>query len=389
MRIVIVGGGFAGIAAAKKVHSKIGNKNGVHIELIDRNEYTTMLPSLPDVAGGKIEKRFLCENIVKLLPKNVKFTKMNIDKIDLNIKKILGISAQEVSYDKLIIATGSKTNFYGYDQNLESIYTMDCLDDATRVHKEFQKKLENKKDINLVIAGAGFTGLELASNLYHLACTQKRKICITIIEKGKKLMPIISQKLVCEIEKESALCEFNILTDEEVVSFDGTNVFLRNNGKIENAFFCWCAGVKVSVNIEGNYQKLGDGRIIVDKYLKIPEYQDVYVTGDTAAIKKGDNFIRRAVNFAYMSGLSAGANLAKDIKGEALKEFKPIDLGWVIPINMSSVGVAMGIQIKGRLGIMMHYLISGAKNYNFRNFLQYVYYAFSFSLKKHTKMKWK
>lgn len=386
MKIVIVGGGFAGIACAKSVSAKLKNHSNIEILLLDRYRYATMLPSLPDIAGGKIKKRYASENIKKLLPTNVRFQKIDIQSINLDSKTILGQDGEVVLYDQLVIAAGSKAISHGFENGNEKVHVLNGMKDALKINREFEKRIFEQQDLNVVIVGAGFTGLELASNLYHLALEKKAKVEINIVARGKKLMSLLSQKLIGEIEKECKFCQFNVLKEEEVIKFENNTVYFKKHDPIENAFFCWCAGVKVAVDIVGNYQKIKDGRIIVDRYLRIPEYQDVYVVGDAAAIELNGNYIRRAVNFAQMSGICAGNNIAREIKHKPLQEFHPVDLGWVIPINDSSVGVTLGVPIKGRMGLFLHYLLCGIKNYNIRNSLQFVYYACKFSVTKHTKI---
>ncbi len=381
MHIVILGGGFAGLSAANKLKQRLRGKKDVQILLIDKNDYTTMIPSLPDLAGGGIEKSFLTERIEKLIPKGVHFRKASVEKIDFTSKQIF-IGQETITYDYLIVAVGSKTNFFGFDQNLDKLYTLESLEDSLRICRDFEKALNSGKEINLVISGAGFTGIELACCLNRLAQKYNREIPVTLIEKQNRILTAISDEMLDEVEREIGRLGFKIIKNDYVEAFDGSTVYLKNSGAIPDAFFCWCSGVRMSVPTEGNHKKIYDDRIIVDEFLKIPEHPEVFVVGDAAAVMDKGSYLRRSVNYAAMMGKTAAGNIAAAISGAQGKCFKPLDLGWVIPVNVTSIGMALGHQIKGRLGILMHYIICGVKNYNFKNFMRFFMSAFSFAFQK-------
>ena len=381
MRVVIIGGGFAGIEAAKQVFNQLPFDKKVEIVLIDKNKYSTMLPSLPDVAGKRVEEKYIQEDIEKMLPKAVKFLNKSVDLVDFN-KKTIFMQKEELTYDYLIFSPGSKSNFFNHDEEFQKNLKLDCLDDAIKIRKEFGEALSKRPKLNLVISGAGFTGIELACNLYHYAKVNGGEITITLIEKADRILPMLSEKMSKYVMNKMKLMDIKFLTGEEVVYFEENVVKLKNKGEIQDAFFCWCSGVKLSVNAVGNHKGLFDGRIIVDEFLRIPEHLEVFVAGDAAAVKTEKTYLRRAVNFAFTAGKFSGKNVAATIQEEKLKTFKVADLGWVIPIYISSIGVAFGMETKGRLGISMHYVMCGLKNYNARNFLKYIKYASTFIFTK-------
>ena len=371
MKIVIVGGGFAGRAAAKVLVKLVKKNNNCEVILIDRNDYTTMLPSLPDVAGGQIASEMLTEKIIKLIPKKVSFVQDTIQNIDFSDKRII-CNNVAIEYDYLLLAPGSRTNFFGFSQNIDKLYTVEKLEDSLRIYNEFKKIIDSGKPVNPVISGAGFTGLELASNLYRLAFERKVKIKITLVEKFDRILRNLSDSMVCAVETEAEKLGFDLIKNDSVTSFDGSTVTLNSGKIINDAFFCWCSGVRMGVTVEGKHQKHFDDRVIVAPTLQISEHPEVFVAGDAAAFKFGSCFIRQAVNYAATQGTCAANNLRSLINKKQMKPFKPFDMGWVIPFNLTSVGEAFGIPVGGRMGIFMHYCICGAKNYNFINLIRYL-----------------
>jgi len=366
MKIFVVGGGFAGIKAAKELSRKLSSSHEIY--LINKHGYTTMLPNLPEIVSDRLCRNDITENITNLIPREVKFLKEEITSISFDDKKIY-TKDNEYNYDYLVLATGSKTNFFNFNQNLDKVNVLESLASAENIEKNFLDYIGKREEINLVISGAGFTGIELACNLYDLCKKRGKKINVTLVELGQKILPMVSQKSQIHILGKLHKLGFKIYTGNEIKLFDGENITLRSGEIIKDVFFCWCSGVKTSLKPIGSYDTLPDGRIIVDKFLSIPSYPEVYVAGDAAAIKDKHNItLRRAVNFAEMSGKTAGRNIVLHIDGKNTQEFKSIDLGWMIPMYITSVGVALGVEVRGHKGIFMHYLICGIKNYNFKNF---------------------
>jgi NADH dehydrogenase len=103
--------------------------------------------------------------------------------------------------------------------------------------------------------------------------------------------------------------------------------------------------------------------------LSLPNYPNVFAAGDAAAIEHNGQVLRKAVNFAFHGGRHAGRNLARRLRGRATRPFRPVDLGYVIPLHATSVGrLPLGIWIRGYLGIRLHSLMCGLRNYSFKGF---------------------
>ncbi|MBC2580415.1 NAD(P)/FAD-dependent oxidoreductase [Clostridium sp. DJ247] len=380
MKIFIVGGGFAGIKAARELSKKLSDSHEIY--LIDKKEYTTMLPNLPEITSGRLESKDITEKIINLIPSSVKFINEEIDEIDFDQREI-SIKNKKYSYDYLIFASGSTTNFYGFDQNLDKVNVVDSLEAAEKIKAKFTEYISKTLEATLVVSGAGFTGMELACNLYDLCKRKHKKLNVIFVERANTILPMLSKKLSSHALDKLKKLNFKIYTDNQVIAFDGENITLKNDETIKNAFFCWCSGVKSTLKPIGKYKSLPDGRIIVDEFLAIPEYQEVYAVGDAAAIKdKNNTFLRRAVTFAQESGKQAAINIAAEIKNQERKVFKPLDLGWIIPIYISSIGQVLNKDIKGRKGIFMHYILCGLKNYSLRNFWRELKAAFKYTFAK-------
>jgi NADH:quinone reductase (non-electrogenic) len=160
-RIIVVGAGFAGISAIKHLGKFAGTSPEHEIMVFDRNDYTTIIPSLPDVAAKRMGPNLPKANIRDLLPRGVLFKNEEIKKIYLDAQSI-SPGSKDYGYDYLLLAAGSITNFYSFNQNLSSIYVLDSLKEASRLEEAFGKYLKDRESYTILISGAGFTGVEIA-----------------------------------------------------------------------------------------------------------------------------------------------------------------------------------------------------------------------------------
>ncbi|MDD5090418.1 MAG: FAD-dependent oxidoreductase [Candidatus Wallbacteria bacterium] len=370
MKILIIGGGFAGLAAAREL-STISRHHSV--TLLDRNDFTTMLPALPDLAGGKISASALKYPIRKLVPDSVEFKRAEISLID-PVKKEVLTQTGTLCYDYLITAYGSRTDFYGFDQNPDALYTLDSLNSAIRMQRDFRHYLKTSAQPGLVICGAGYTGLETAFSLRYLAeMSGCSGMSITMIEAGERILPFLSPWLHGYVTDLLRRRGITVMAGNSVSEFDGRCVTLKTGERIENAFVCWCAGTRRAIEISGSPESLKDGRLRTDAYLRVQGYPEVFAAGDAAAIEHNSSFLRKSVNFAIYSGKAVGRNLAATVTGGRMKPFVPIDAGWVIPLHETAVGRLFDrYEIRGRLGLRLHYAMCGLRSRSLRNGLKFI-----------------
>lgn len=379
MRVVIIGGGFGGIAAAEKLYNKLPFESGVEIILIDKNQYTTMIPSLPDISGNRIKYKYAAEYFRKVLPRGIKFLNYEVKEVDLTNKTIY-MDEKKLNYDYLIFSPGSRAAID--EDKLKVSYTMNSLQDALKIRDAFYRKTNKNEVTNVVIAGAGYTGVELACNLLNFANESNKKVAVTLVEKSERILPMLNEEISKDVLSKLNQLGINVIIKDEVIDNDGEKVTLKSNKLIDNAFLCWCSGEKISLSPKGKYKTIEDGRIIVDEFLRIPEHPEVFVVGDAAAVKSAEVYLSRALNYAYLEGKSAGRNVASLITGEKLTSFKPKGNGWIIPLYLTSVTENKGGTNKGKLGLFLHYLKCGLKNYNGRNTRKYIGYGLSFPFAK-------
>ena len=371
MKIIVIGCGFAGLKAARVL---AGISTVHHVILIDRNPYTSMIPAIPDLAGGKCDKDIAAEPIRPLLPPSVSFLQDEVVSIDLSGKKVHCRNSVE-SYDYLLIAAGSKTNFFGFDKNLDKIHVLDSINHALRLQKDFLEYLKGTGDPHVVITGTGYTGLELAFILKYLAQKNERQVKLTMVEFAGRILPFLSDREVGKIKALMDEKDIRLILKSTVTDFDGKNVIINNGEKtFENVFLCWTTGTRVSIDeVKGDFDARKDGRMDINDFLQLPRHPEVYVAGDFAALHREHRKLRKAVGYSVASGRTAAVNIIRSIKKKKQKEFYPTDLGWVLPLHEMGIGRILNrIRITGHLALRLHYLTLVYRSHNPKSFFGFL-----------------
>ncbi len=361
--LVIVGGGFAGQQACNALR-----RSGERIALIDPSPVAAMLPALPDLAGGWISEGLVQRSFREILPPNVEHVQAAVSAIDLDAGT-LQAGEQTIAYDQLLIAAGSVPNFYDSPFPRDRMHALGSLDDARRIRRDFEEYLRDTDRPHLLVAGTGFTGLELAMSLFFRAKAAGKSCGVAIVDPTPVLLPSLPDKQRQYVLDFLTAQGAEVRLGVAVESFDGQNA--RAGGRTyENVFFCWAAGSKLAIpDIRGNVGRLRDGRLKTAPDLSLPNYPNVFAAGDSAAVERNGPPLRKAVNFAYYGGRRAGRNLLRRLRGRPTRPFRPVDLGWVVPFHETSIGrLPFGLWVRGRPGVRLHHLMCGLRNYSFANF---------------------
>ena len=288
-RIVILGAGYAGIFLSTNLSSKL-DKDLTEIILIDRNNYHQLMQEIHLVASGYRTSEQLKIPISSLIQgKDIQFVQEGIEKVIPDQNKIV-LTSGEIKYDELIVCLGSSTKYFNipgadkYTLPIRSIY------DASIIHDHILRiigEAENKKH-NIVIVGAGATGISLGSALAETinASPNKNNIKINIIEATSTILPgwdIRVKNKTEEILKDKGIRIFHNSLVERV---EEHTLFLKDGLEINSSLIIWTAGVRgYNIDIEPTIDKTNDGRIIVNEYCQTSQYKNIYSIGDLAAMK--------------------------------------------------------------------------------------------------------
>lgn len=300
-RIVIVGGGFAGIALAKKLK----NKN-VQVVLVDRHNYHTFQPLLYQVATGGLEPDSIAYPIRKVIKDfpDFYFRLAEVKEIIAEQNKLI-TDIGEIDYDYLIIATGTKTNYFGnkeIERNCMSMKTIpQSLNIRSLVLENFEAALitddENEREslMNFVLVGGGPTGVELAGALAEMkkAVLPKDypdlnldKMQIHLVQSGDRILNTMSEKSSINAEKFLTKLGVQVHKNIRVTSYDGHVAFTNSDKKFNTSTLIWTAGVQGKLFSGFKKESVIDkiDRLKVDEFNRVEGYDNVFAIGDIACM---------------------------------------------------------------------------------------------------------
>ena len=345
-KIVIIGGGFAGINLAKRL-----SKNSEHeITLVDRNNYHFFPPLLYQVGTAFIEASNISYPFRKMFHgRNIQFFMGNLEHIDPLEKKVVTDNGN-LNYDTLVMAMGTETNFFGNQQIKKYALPMKTIDDALELRNHILLQLEKSvrtaepgirlTHSNIVIAGGGPTGVELAGMLAEMGKNIIRKDYpeadvwpgkIFLVDGLPTLLAPMSKKSQNEAISVLKNLGVEILLDRLVQNYDGEKVSLSDGTEISSSTLIWASGV-VARSVDGIPEtSLGKSRrILVDEFNKVQGLQDVFAIGDQCYQTPDPAFPNghpQLAQVAIQQGSLLGENLNRENKGKAWKVFTYNDKG--------------------------------------------------------------
>jgi NADH:ubiquinone reductase (H+-translocating) len=349
-RVVIIGGGFAGIELVRKLRGKF------QVVLIDRNNFHTFQPLLYQVATAGIEPDSIIFPLRKIFKgyKDFYFRMAKAIRFDPE-RKLLTTDIGDVSFDYLVLATGTDTSFFGNEKLRELTLQMksirEALDMRSYILQNFEKALtmaegtEKEALFDYVICGAGPTGVELAGALAELKKhvlpndypeIDFKRMQIYLIDGGNRVLGAMNEKSSSKALDYLRQMGVDVLLNKRVKDYDGTIVTMSDGTTLHTKTLIWAAGVK-GVPVEGFPADAinPSGRILTDRMNRVKGLPNVFALGDAAQIEGDPDFENghpQVAQVAIQQATQLGNNLVRTT-GMQWKPFTYRDKG-----SMATIG---------------------------------------------------
>ncbi|MBV8066625.1 MAG: NAD(P)/FAD-dependent oxidoreductase [Candidatus Eremiobacteraeota bacterium] len=355
--IVILGGGFAGIAVARRLEARL-HPDEAELVLLSRDNYTLFTPMLPEAMSGELEVRHIVTPIRAQLHRT-RFVLADVDEIDvlhhwLRYHHVLTRRSVVQSFDHLIFALGSSTSDFGLPGVAEHTWALKTLEDAELLRNRLVWLLEladtiddeerRNRLLTILIVGGGFTGVETAGETGELlrsvrkfyARLRNRHARIVLVEAGPTLLaglpPKMGQYARTVLERRG----IEVLTGDGVASVDESGLTLQSGRRIESETIVWSAGVKPSPTIakEEALPKTRRGAIETAQDMSVPGFPGIWALGDCAAIPDGEGGLYpMTAQHAIREGPHLAENLAAVLRGKSTKPFRYRTLGMMAALG--------------------------------------------------------
>jgi NADH dehydrogenase len=362
-RVLILGGGFAGIGAAQKLKGA-----DAEVVLVDRHDYHTFQPLLYQLATGLLETTAVGHSIRDLLQDqdNATFHQASVSAVDLEKREVSFDEIGPLSYDYLVYGIGAEVTFFGTEGAAEHAFPMYTLEHAVRLKKHILGRWEaadrdpgviEDGALDIVVVGGGPTGVETAgamAELYRGNLEDDYKTIapgsahVTLVEAGPELFSMFKPKLREYAANALAERSVEVKTDALVASVSPTRVMLKSGEELKAHTLVWGAGLQGNTLVQNLGIELARGnRIAVGPDLALPSHPEVYAVGDVAAIEEAETqqVLPQLGSVALQSGQHAGEAIARRIAGKEAKPFKYHDKGTMATIGR---GAAVVQTLRGR-----------------------------------------
>jgi len=370
-RIVIAGGGFAGLYASRHFERTLARRPDIEATLISRENFILFTPMLHEVAAGDISPGDIVNPLRRIL-RRVHVVVAEIETIDVTNRTVRCHNALKdveltFPFDHLLLAVGSETNFFNIPGVRDWAVTMKNLADAAVLRNRVVALLEEaslRRDeptqrelLTFVTVGGGFSGAEttgavndfLRETARFYPSVRPELIRTVLVEGGKHLLPELGEQLGDYAENKLSERGVVVMKGARVTSYDGSVVKLNNGTSISAATLIWTAGAKPGAVIDKLPCEKQSGRILVDQCLAVAKVPGLWAVGDCAAVPDGTGkFYPPTAQHGMREAVVAAENIAHAIAGEPLKAFRYKTVGMLASLgHHTGVAKFFGMKFSG------------------------------------------
>ena len=394
-RILILGGGFAGIQVLMQLQGAFQNDIGVDLTLVSRDNFFLFTPMLPEVSSGMIETRNIVTP-VRAFCNRARFYEADIDAIDLQNKDIvishalgrqsnpIGRRSHNLKFDYLVIALGNETNFFGMENVIKNSFTIKTIGDAIILRNHVINMLEQAdiehEDVDLrkglmtfVVVGGGFSGVETVGELndfiresiklfYHNINEADARV--VLISSGQRILPEVTEDLSDFALQKIRKNGVEVLLNTRLQAADTNNIKLSDGSSISCNTLVWAGGNKpdnLIINLSCEHDR--GGRLLTNKYLEVQGHEYVFSLGDCACIvdpntgkpypPTAQHALKQgriaAHNIVYSVRKDPALEANRDNKGKKVFDYKTRGVMALIG-RRNGVGILFGLRVHGFIG---------------------------------------
>lgn len=383
-RVVIIGAGFGGLWAARRLADAPAD-----VWLVDRNNYHSFFPLLYQVAAAELEPEDIVYPVRSILHKyrNLHFILGDVTGIDPD-KKLVHTHEQNIPYDYLILSAGSRPHFYGVAGASEYSFPLRTLDDAVRLRNQILCRFEaaavetdpaiRKQMLTFTIVGGGPTGVEFAGALAELVRKPlardhpnlvKEDVRILLLESSNQLFNGMPSRLHNFTIKHFRRIGIEVRVNSTVRQITPTKVILKDDQEILTDTVVWTAGVGgISLPQNWDFPTRTNGQVDVLDTLQVPGHPEIYVTGDLAHVEQAGHPLLLIATVAIQEGVWAAKNVLRQINGKDPKAFEYHDPGMLAVTGRNMAVVRIGkLTLTGFLAWIIWVFVHLYRIIGFRN----------------------
>ena len=372
-KILVVGGGFGGLAVARELVRSFGGSDNVGVALLDRMNYTTFWPMVPSIIPSNAEVRHVAHSLRRILqPLGVEFFQDEVTDVDFEAR-LVKTSSGDYPYDYLVLVPGSRTTFFGTPGAEANAMDIKGLRDALRVRNHVIDCFEQAERLggaapdellSFVVVGGGATGVEAAAEVHDLIFDVLQddypnvdfdRVRIVLVNAGKHILQGLDSSLVNAATRRLASQRIRVVNDSKVKEVRPDAVVISDGSTVPTRTTIWAAGIQPPPMVADlDLDKDPRGRILIDQLLRVNGKPGVYSVGDCTSMQYFGRTVPALAQAAEQQGKRAASNLAAEIKGKPPVPFRYRPVGQLVDLGEGSAMVdILGVKLGGLLGALI------------------------------------
>ncbi|MGG7176963.1 FAD-dependent oxidoreductase [Clostridium paraputrificum] len=376
--ILILGAGYGGVHVAKKLAKKYKKDENVEITLIDKNPFHTLMTELHEVAGGRVHPESVQVELSKIFARTkVKVITDLIEKVDTDNKKVKTTNGN-YSYDYLVVGTGSEPAFFGVPGVKENGFTLWSFDDAMRIRKHVQKmfklasmerdEAKRKEMLTFVVAGSGFTGIEMAGELLEWKTrlakehnVDENEVKLLVVEAMGTILNMLDRKQADKAENYMTKKGMTILKNSPIVEVTPNKIILKSGEEVETKTLIWTCGIQANQEASKyGLETARAGRLAANEFMQAKDKKDVFVVGDLNYYEEEEGKgTPQIVEAAIQTGDTIVKNIVASMEDKELTKFKSNYHGFMVSIGgRYCVANVAGMKLAGFFAMLMKHLVN-------------------------------
>ncbi|MFB9684410.1 NAD(P)/FAD-dependent oxidoreductase [Amycolatopsis plumensis] len=371
MRVVIVGGGFAGYHAAKSLRKEAGED--VEVVVLNPTDYFLYLPLLPEVAAGILDPRRVAVSLPETL-RGVRLVLGVATGVDFDSRHVTYTDPEDnehrIGYDRLVLAAGSVNKLlpipgvpeyaHGFRGVPEALYLRDHITRQIELAAAADDPAERDARCTFVVVGAGYTGTEVAAQgpAFTAALAARhpelagQKIRWLLLDVAERVLPELDGRLGRTADEVLRARGVEVLMKTSVDHADAKGVTLTDGDAVPTRTLVWCVGVRPDPLVAGLGLETAKGRLVVTEQLNVPGRDDVFACGDAAAVPdltRPGQYTAMTAQHAERQGRLAGRNVAASLGYGRRGNYRHHDLGFVVDLGAGAAAAnPLHIPLSGR-----------------------------------------
>ena len=366
-RIVVLGAGFGGLEATVELERAFRHQPGIEILLVSEQNYFLFTPLLPQIASSYINPRHIVQPVRDIRGRRrFDFRRDDVRAIHPDARRV-ALASGALEYDHLVVALGSRTEYFGIPGAREHTWDFKSLEDAVVLRERILDICEHadhvadpavrRQMLTFVVVGGGYTGVELVSEmhdfLFHYVAERYRgipraDIRLVVLEAAPEILRGVHPKLAQHAAKRLHVEGIEIRLDAKVTRCFPAGVEINGSEIISAETLIWTAGVRAHPLVEtlpGPHDRIG--RVLVNEHLQLEGHPEIFVVGDSAAAASAKD-APRVAPVAIAHGKLAARNIAHLDRGEPLEGYQYISQGALVSLGMNYAVVDLaGLKFSG------------------------------------------